>query len=97
MRFISSGDLRQKSGEVWESVEEEDFVITVNGKPVAILMAAEEDLGMQLKAIRQARAELAVFNMQRLSEQKGLTDLSDEEIEAEIKAARRRPASGRCS
>lgn len=88
MKFINSRDLRQKSGEVWKNISKDDYIITSNGKPVAILTAAESDLEMQLKAIRQARAEIAVFNMHKQSSQSGLAGMSDYDIEAEIKAAR---------
>ena len=88
VKFISSKDLRQKSGEVWEKVKEEDYIITSNGKPVAILTAADEDIEQQLKTIRRARAEISVFNMRKAALQNNLDDLSDATIEAEIKAYR---------
>ncbi len=89
MKFISSKELRQKSGEVWEKVKEDDYVITSNGKPVAILTAVTDDLEQQLNAMRLAKAGMAVFNMRKRSIQKGLNNLTENEIEAEIKAARR--------
>ncbi|MFU8795093.1 MAG: type II toxin-antitoxin system Phd/YefM family antitoxin [Dethiobacteria bacterium] len=89
MKILSSRDLRQKSGEVWKNILKDDYIITSNGKPIAILTAAEDDPEMQLKAIRQARAEIAVFNMQKESSQSGLAGLSDNDIEAEINAARK--------
>ena len=88
MKFISSKNLRQKSGEVWEKVKEEDYIITSNGKPVAILMAADEDIEQQLKTIRRSRAEISVFNMRKAALQNNLDDLSEATIEAEIKAYR---------
>ena len=89
MKFISSKELRQKSGEVFEKVKEEDYVITSNGKPVAILTAVTDDLEQQLNALRLAKAEMAVFNMRKRSIQNGLNYLTENEIETEIKAARR--------
>lgn len=88
MKFLSSRDLRQKSGEIWKNIEHEDYIVTSNGKPVAILTGAEDDLELQLKAIRRAKAEIAVYNMQKRAIESGLSNLSDDEIEAEIKAAR---------
>jgi len=92
MKFISARDLRLKSGEVWKTVKNEgDLVVTSNGKPVAILSDVdEENLEMQLKALRRARAELAVFTSQQRSSDKGLDKIAPEEIEAEIKAARQK-------
>ena len=38
MRFISVREFRGKSGDVWkELAEEQEFVITSNGKPIAIV------------------------------------------------------------
>ncbi len=89
MKLINSRELRQKSGEVWKNIAHEDYIITSNGKPIAILTAADEDPEMQLKAIRQARAELALYNIQKRSAQAGLDQLSDQEIAGEISAVRR--------
>ncbi len=90
MKFISARDLRLKSGEVWKKLKSEgDLVVTSNGKPVAVLSdVGEENLEMQLKALRRARAELAVNEIQQRSSEKGLDNINPEEIEAEIKAAR---------
>lgn len=90
MKFISMRDLRLKSGEMWKSLKSEgDLIITRNGKPVAVLSDVdEEDLEMQLKALRRSRAELAVNAIQQRSRVKGLDSITPEEIEAEIKAAR---------
>ncbi len=88
MKFVNTRDLRQKSAEVLKSLKQDDFVITSNGKPVAVLTAVDDDLDLQLQAIRRARAELAVYNMQKSSLEKGLNQLSDFEIEKEIIDAR---------
>ena len=89
MKFISSRELRRKSGELREKVREEDYVLTSNGKPVAIITAADEDLEQQLRVIRRAKAEMAVYNMRKRSLQKGLNKLSEKDIEAEIEDTRR--------
>jgi len=92
MKFISSRELRRKSGELREKVSEEDYVLTSNGKPVAIITAADEDLEQQLKIIRRVKAEMAVYNMRKRSLREGFNKLSEEDIEAEIEAARRNSA-----
>ena len=63
------------------------MVITNNGKPTALLLdISNEDLEETLLALRQIRA-MRLFNQMRNDAQKrGF--LSDEEIEAEIQAAR---------
>jgi antitoxin (DNA-binding transcriptional repressor) of toxin-antitoxin stability system len=88
MKLINSRDLRQKSGEVWKNIATEDYLVTSNGKPVAILTAAEEDPEMQLRAIRRARAEIALYSMQKEASESGLDQLTDQEIAEEIKIVR---------
>jgi len=87
MRFISVREFRAKSGDVWkELAEEQELVITSNGKPIAIVSAvSEETLEDSLRTIRRARAMAAVQAMQRRSAKKGL---GPEDVEAEIAAAR---------
>jgi len=88
VKLINSRDLRQKSGEVWKNIAKEDYIVTSNGKPIAILTAAEEDPELQLRAIRQARAEIALYSTQKEAAANGLDQLSEQEIAEEIKAAR---------
>lgn len=87
MRFISVREFRGKSGDVWkELVEEQELVITSNGKPIAIVSAvSEETLEDSLRAIRRARAMAAVEAMQRQSAKRGL---EPDDVEAEIAAVR---------
>jgi len=88
MKLINSRDLRQKSGEVWKNIATEDFIVTSNGKPIAILTAAEEDFELQLRAIRRARAEIALYNTQKEAAESGLDQLTDQEIAEEVKTVR---------
>ncbi len=91
IRFISVRDLRLKSGEIWRELQKEgELVITSNGKPVAVLSGIEADrLEEYLRALRRARAALAVSRIQERSRYKGLDEISGAEIEAEIQAVRR--------
>ncbi|MBE3588461.1 MAG: type II toxin-antitoxin system prevent-host-death family antitoxin [Thermoanaerobacteraceae bacterium] len=90
MRFVSVRDLRLKSGEIWRELQKEgDLVITSNGKPVAVLSGIEANhLEEYLRALRRARATLAVNKIQERSRRTGLDGISQSEIEAEIRAAR---------
>lgn len=90
MRFITVRDLRLKTGEIWRQLQKEgELVVTSNGKPVAVLSGVEEEsLEDYLKALRRARATLAVNRIQENSRRQGLDRLSEAEIEAEIKAVR---------
>ncbi|HET6430408.1 MAG TPA: type II toxin-antitoxin system prevent-host-death family antitoxin [Phycisphaerae bacterium] len=91
MKFITVRDLRSRSAEVWRKLrEEQDLVITSNGKPIAIVSATDEDHFEQtLGARRQARALCAVKELQERSVKRGLDRLGREDIEAEIRGARK--------
>ncbi|MCW3490207.1 type II toxin-antitoxin system Phd/YefM family antitoxin [Dethiobacter alkaliphilus] len=92
MKFVSVRDLRQKSAEIWGLLREEgDVVITSNGKPIALLSdIGEANVEEYLQNSRRLRATMAVNSMQERSLQQGLNELSDEEIEAEIKDTRQK-------
>jgi antitoxin (DNA-binding transcriptional repressor) of toxin-antitoxin stability system len=94
MKFISVRDLRGKSAEVWKELPaEREVVVTSNGRPIAILSAvSESNLEESLSAIRQARAAEAVMSLQRRSVEEGTDNTTMEEIDAEIKAVRKKRA-----
>ena len=91
MNFVSVRDLRNHSAAVWDTLaEEQDLVITSNGKPIAVLSATTgSTLEMSLAALRQARAQLALTSMQRRARETGADNLSLDEVNAEIDAVRR--------
>jgi antitoxin (DNA-binding transcriptional repressor) of toxin-antitoxin stability system len=91
MGFVSIRDMRTRPGEVWQQLEEQgDLIVTSSGRPFALMIAAEgEDIEQLLLALRQAKAQLAVTRMRAQAAAKGLDRLSEEEIEAEVAAARR--------
>ena len=91
MRFISVRELRSKSSEVWRRLsEEQDLVITSNGKPIAIVSATDEDHFEQtLRERRQARVLCAVKELQERSVEQGLERLSPEDINAEVRGVRK--------
>jgi prevent-host-death family protein len=94
MNFISVRELNAKPREVWKKLKDGEMVITSNGKPVALLSAVtEETLEKTIKTIRRSRAILAMEEMQKKSMGTGLDRLPDEDIDSEIRAARkgRRP------
>jgi hypothetical protein len=63
-------------------------VITVNGKPHAIVIAAGEDLEVTLSAVRRARAVTALEKIRIHAHRKGLDGLSADEIAEEIRLSR---------
>ena len=92
MKFLSVRDLRGKSAQVWKELPGvREMVITSNGRPVAILAAiTESNLEESLSAFRQARAVEAVASIQRRSVEQGTDKISIDEINAEIKAVRKK-------
>ena len=91
MKFITVRDLRTSPAQVWKQLsEEQEMVITNNGKPIALLTPTNDtDLEDNLTAVRRARAISAVSKMQKLSEQSGRSSFSQDEINKEIAAARK--------
>ena len=94
MKFVSVRDLRNKSGQLWKELPgEREMVITNNGRPIAILATiSESNLEESLAAFRQARAVEAVASLQRRSIEQGTDKISMDEIDAEIKAVRKKRA-----
>lgn len=92
MKFISVRDLRGKSAEVWKDLAtEREVVVTSNGRPIAILSAiSESNLEESLAAIRQARAAEAVMSLQCRSVERGTESITMAEIDAEVKAVRKK-------
>lgn len=88
MNFYSVRDLRNDSKSMWESLKGNgEAIITNNGKPAALMLDISEDnFEITLQAVRQAKAMIAFNNMRSRAAAEGF--MSDEEIEAEITAAR---------
>ncbi|MEW6608040.1 MAG: type II toxin-antitoxin system Phd/YefM family antitoxin [bacterium] len=92
MRFIPVRELRIRPGYVWKELKKEhELIVTSNGKPFALLSEVKEDnFESSILALRQSRAFLAMEAMQLRAVKEGLHKLSLDEIEAEIKAVRKR-------
>ena len=88
MNFYTVRDLRSTPKSIWENLSADgEAVITNNGRPMALLLdIADGDFEETLKAVRQAKAAIAFNSMRGKAADKGY--MSDEEIEAEITAAR---------
>jgi PHD/YefM family antitoxin component YafN of YafNO toxin-antitoxin module len=89
VRFLSTRELRNRPGSVRQLAQEDELVLTANGKPVAILLGVEDDdFEETALIIRQIRAQRAVSRMRRQAARRGLNRLSLADINAEIRAAR---------
>ena len=90
MKFLTVRDLRSKSSQIWKELpNEQEMVITNNGRPVAILSSiSENNLETSLNSIRRARAIDAVTAMQADSVKNKLNNITLEEINSEIHGVR---------
>lgn len=91
MKILSVRDLRGKSAQVWQELpQEKEFVITNNGRPVAILSSVNEsNLEESLTAFRRIRAARALASLQSGSMASETDKISLSEINEEIAAVRK--------
>ena len=88
MDFLSVRELKTSSANIWNKLSKDGkMVITNNGKPTALMLdISNADLEETLLTLRQAKAMRLFNSMQAEAKKRGY--LSEEEINAEIKAAR---------
>jgi antitoxin (DNA-binding transcriptional repressor) of toxin-antitoxin stability system len=89
MKFITSREVRSNPARLWEMTGGDESVITVNGKPRAIVVAVGEDLEETLTAFRRARAFTALEKIRQYAKENGLENLSEQEIDTEINRSRK--------
>src|SRR5271157_3851257 len=91
MKFITVRDLRTTPAQVWKALpEEQEIVITNNGKPIALLTPlTDTDLEDTLASVRRARAINAVKKMQAVAVAEGISGMTMEDIDQEIQAYRK--------
>jgi prevent-host-death family protein len=91
MKFITVRDLRTTPAQVWKALpEEQEIVITNNGKPIALLTPlTDTDLEDTLASVRRARAINAVKNMQAAAVAADISGMTMEDIDQEIRAYRK--------
>lgn len=90
MKFITVRDIRTSPAKIWKQLpEEQEIVITNNGKPIALLTPlSDESLEETISAVRQARAIQAVRVMQQTAKTRDLDSLSQADIDGEIRQSR---------
>jgi antitoxin (DNA-binding transcriptional repressor) of toxin-antitoxin stability system len=88
MKFITSREIRSNPARLWEVREGDEAVITVNGKPRAIVVAIGDDLEETLATVRKARAATALGKIRMHSQKQGLDTLTEPAIDAEIRKVR---------
>ncbi len=88
MKYISSAEIRSNPAILWKDDEDNETIITVNGKPKIITLAINGDPQEMLSLIRRIRAERAVEHMWMTSKKTGRSSMTMDEIENEIESAR---------
>ena len=91
MKFVTVRDFRTYPKKIWDELKTvQEMIITNNGKPVALLTPLMEvDLEDTIKAMRQAKAKMAVEKMRSISVKKGSSKLSAKELDKQIEAVRK--------
>lgn len=88
---MSTKDLGFTPENIWQATKlKQDIIITVEGRPIAILTGINEDtLEEELEALKRARAMNALDMIHKDSVIKGTCNISDEDIQAEIDLVRK--------
>lgn len=89
MEFYSARELRNNTKSIWKELSEDnDVVITNNGKPYALMVGIPEGrFDETIRAIRQAKAIAAMDRMRKKAEKNGF--MSDKEIDDVVSEARK--------
>jgi prevent-host-death family protein len=88
---ISINDLKgQPVGQWLKTVSKGDLVVTSQGQPVAVLLPVKaENLESTLSVVRSLRAVQALNALQGAAADNGTSELTEKDIDAEIKAVRK--------
>jgi len=91
VKFITVRDQRTTPARVWKELpEEQEMVITNNGKPIALLTPlSDRDIEDTVSAVRRARAATALMKIRNMAVKKGLSQMTMEQINAEIREYRK--------
>jgi hypothetical protein len=100
IKFMNYRELRNTPGAVWEALRANEAVaIIANGEPRALMLGIEnDDLENVLRVVRRIRAQMALSRLRSSAAERGVDQLTAEDIDAEIlatRARRRRPATRR--
>lgn len=94
MKFLSIRELRNSTQRLNEYITSDgSLVITNNGKPTYVMLGIDEDnFEDTIIDIRRIKARQATTRIQKKAIGNGLDKLSMDDIDAEIKAARKERA-----
>jgi antitoxin (DNA-binding transcriptional repressor) of toxin-antitoxin stability system len=90
MEYLTVRDLRSEPSQVWKRLAREGMVVVTNrGRPQALMLDVDgSTLQDTLEAVRMGKALRAVTAMREHATAAGLSQLSIEDINTEIAAAR---------
>ena len=89
MKFISDREIRNQPGKIREELKSGEVVLTSRGKPYALMLPVDPDrLEDALILTARLRALQTVARIRSRAARTGLCNITDEEIDAEIRAAR---------
>uniref|UniRef100_A0A7C4L195 Prevent-host-death protein n=1 Tax=Bellilinea caldifistulae TaxID=360411 RepID=A0A7C4L195_9CHLR len=91
MTFVPYRMLRNTPGELRRKLKEAGhLIVTGDGEPFAVMLSVESgEVEQVLETVLRLRAQQAVRRMRETARERGLGSLSEAEIEAEIRAARK--------
>jgi PHD/YefM family antitoxin component YafN of YafNO toxin-antitoxin module len=83
MKFVPSRELRLRTAEILKMLQDEDeIVVTLNGKPASIMIPANEnDLEQVMSMIKRIKVKNALRRMREKAAENNITEYDiDEEI-----------------
>ena len=86
MKFVPLRELRLRTAEILKMLQDEDeIVVTLNGKPASIMIPAnEDDLDQVMSMIKRIKAKNALIRMREKASENNITEYDvDEEIAKE--------------
>lgn len=91
MKFMSAREFRLNTGMMRSSLNrDEEVVLTANGRPFAIVSAIRPDFfDKELRAIRAARAKVALERVRDSAARSGVPAMSMDDIDAIVADTRR--------
>lgn len=94
MRFVTAKEFRAQSSALWQELAAEgQVVVTLNGRPVAVVTSTDErSLEATLTDMGRATALRAMRELQQQSIRSGKSKMSQDAVGREIAAARRERA-----
>jgi len=89
MKFITIREIRANPARLWEVRDSQETVITVNGRPKALVVPIGDDMERTIASVRRARASVALEAIRISAQAQGLNALTQDEIAQEIKRSRK--------